>query len=112
MPTPTRPFDPNELLKDAEDYRGFLALAFEHGDAAHIAFALGVVARSHSMRRLAQDTGLARESLYRGLSENGNPELATVLKVLGALGLRLTVVAGPPSSRSAPAARRAAPPQS
>lgn len=91
--TKTRPFDPAELLKDERDIQEFLALASESKDAAHIADALGTVARARGMTTVARDAGLSCESLYRSLSENGRPELETVVKVLGALGLRLTVTA-------------------
>ena len=56
------------------------------------AAALGDIARSKGMASIAEATGLGRESLYKSLSENGNPELATVLKVVDALGLKLTAV--------------------
>ena len=64
---------------------------FEDGDPALIAHALGVVARAKGMSRIAQAAGLGRESLYKALSPDGNPEFATVLKVMRALGLRLKV---------------------
>jgi len=66
--------------------------ALEDGDSSLIAAALGDIARSKGMASIAEATGLGRESLYKSLSENGNPELATVLKVVDALGLRLTAV--------------------
>ena len=56
-----------------------------------IADALGIVARAHGMTGIAKATGLGRESLYKAFSANGNPELATVMKIVAALGLRLTV---------------------
>jgi probable addiction module antidote protein len=66
---------------------------FEDGDPALITHALGVVARAKGMSQIAQGAGLGRESLYKALSPNGNPEFATVLKVLRALGLKLKVAA-------------------
>jgi probable addiction module antidote protein len=59
-------------------------------DPAFIAVALGNIARAHGMVRLAKETGLTREGLYKALSAEGNPSLGTVLKVLKALGLMLT----------------------
>ncbi len=59
-------------------------------DPAFIAAALGTIARAHGMMRLAKKTGLTREGLYKALSADGNPSLGTVLKVLKALGLKLT----------------------
>ena len=67
----------------------YLEAALDDGDPAVIAAALGDVARAVGMTAVARDTGLARESLYKALSSNGNPELATVLKVLTAVGIRL-----------------------
>jgi len=99
----TLPFDPADLLDDEAGMAAYLAEALDTGDPAFVADALGVLARARGMSRVARDTGLSRESLYRALSSTGNPELATLLRVVGALGLRLTVAPGttptpPPSS--------------
>ena len=59
-------------------------------DAAYITAALGDIARARGMAQLAKDTGISREGLYKALSSDGNPSLATVLKVVKALGLKLT----------------------
>ena len=66
----------------------YLDAALEEGDASLIAAALGDIARAKGMSQIAKDTGLGRESLYKTLSPTGNPEFATVLKVMGALGLQ------------------------
>lgn len=87
----TRPFDPAKYLGTPEAIAAYLDDAFESGDAKVIADALGVVARASGMAQVAKSAGLGRESLYKALSADGNPELATVVKVLGALGLRLSV---------------------
>ena len=87
------PFDPAEYLDDDDAAAAYLSEALESNDAAFVADALGVVARARGMTRLARETGLSRESLYKSLSANGNPEFATVLKILRALGLRLRVSA-------------------
>ena len=65
--------------------------ALATGDAAKTAAALGDAARAIGMARIARDTGLGRESLYKALSASGNPSLETVLKVLRAVGLRVSV---------------------
>lgn len=65
--------------------------AFAHGDAIAIMNTLGIIARDRGMSHVARETGLARESLYRSLDAKGNPEFATVLKVLSSIGLRLEV---------------------
>jgi probable addiction module antidote protein len=62
-------------------------------DVAGIARALGDIARAKGMKQVAKEAGLSRESLYRALSADGNPSLATVLKVIKALGLQLHVQA-------------------
>lgn len=69
----------------ADDLNAALAI----GDPAVVIEVLGAIARSHGMAKVAQDTGLARESLYRALRRDGNPEFATVLKVLSVLHIRL-----------------------
>lgn len=89
-----RPYDSAEYLETEEDVVNYLEAIFEDGDPALIAHGLGVVARAKGMSKVAEKTGLGRESLYKSLSQDGNPELTTVLKVLHALGLKLTVTAG------------------
>lgn len=91
MPLETTPWDSAKHLKSKEDVAAYLEAAFEEGDASEIAHALGIAARSEGMTRIAKETGLSRESLYRSLSSDGNPELMTVLKVIKALGLRISV---------------------
>jgi probable addiction module antidote protein len=59
-------------------------------DEKLIAAALGDIARAQGMMKVAKDSGLAREALYRALSPDGNPSLGTILKVSKALGLKLS----------------------
>ncbi|MDD5232514.1 MAG: putative addiction module antidote protein [Syntrophales bacterium] len=87
--TKTRPWDVVEHLKTAEDMAAYLEAALEEGDPALITAAMGDVARAKGITQIARETGLGRESLYKALSSEGNPEFATVLKVLRALGLKL-----------------------
>ena len=89
----TLPWDAAAYLKTGEDIANYLEAVFEDGDPALVAAALGDVARSKGMAKIARLAGLGRESLYKALSPDGNPELATVLKVLRALGLKLKVAA-------------------
>ena len=84
-------FDPAEHLDTVDDILYYLQSAMEGNDARHIANALGVVARSKGMTEIAKKTGLGRQALYTALSENGNPTLETLMSVLSALGLELTV---------------------
>lgn len=90
----TFPWDAAEHLETKEDIAAYLEAALEDGDPALVVAALGDIARCRGMTNIARETGLGRESLYKALSTEGNPEFATVLKVLKALGLRLQVVAG------------------
>jgi probable addiction module antidote protein len=89
----TLPWDAAEHLETKEDITAYLEAALEDADPALVVAALGDIARSRGMTNIARETGLGRESLYKALSTEGNPEFATVLKVLKALGLRLQVVA-------------------
>jgi probable addiction module antidote protein len=82
-------WDAAEHLKTREDMAAHLEAALEDGDPASVTAALGDIARAKGMADIARETGLGRESLYKALSPEGNPEFATVLKVLKALGLRL-----------------------
>jgi probable addiction module antidote protein len=95
-PSTTRPWDPAEHLTTDADMAAYLEAALDDGDPALVAAVLGDIARARGMTQVARDAGLGRESLYKALSPDGNPELATVLKVIRALGLRLHA-----SSRSA-----------
>lgn len=91
MSTETIPWESHRYLETAADIAGYLDAVLEEGDPALLSHALGVVAKSEGMTEIARTTGLSREALYRSLSAQGNPELATVVKVLHALGLRLSV---------------------
>lgn len=92
MALESAPWNPIDYLDTPERIALYLEAAFEDGDPALIAAAIGDAARAYGMTRLAKDTGLAREALYRALSEDGNPEFGTVLKVLKVFGLRLSAV--------------------
>jgi probable addiction module antidote protein len=85
----TTRYDNAALLKSPQDVAAYLEAALEDGDPKVIAVVLGNIARAKGMTELARETGLGRESLYRTLSADGNPEFGTVLKVVRALGLRL-----------------------
>jgi len=91
MKVRTKTYDAAEFLTDDETISAYLTDALESDDPRYIAKALGAVARARGgIAQLARDTGIAREALYRALSETGNPELGTVLKVVHALGVRLS----------------------
>lgn len=84
-------WDSAEYLKTEEDMANYLDACMEEAgdDPAFIAKALGTIARARGMTQVARDAGVSRESLYRALSGEGNPEFGTILKVVKALGLKL-----------------------
>lgn len=85
-------FDAADYLSTPEARADYLAAALEEGDASEIRRALNTVARSLGMTSVAEAAGLGRESLYKALGENGNPEFATVLKLMKAMGLKLSAL--------------------
>lgn len=87
--TKTKLWDASEHLESTEDMVAYLEAALDDGDPALITAALGDIARAKGMTQIARDTGLGRESLYKALSPEGNPEFFTVMKVMRALGLKL-----------------------
>lgn len=95
MPATTKPYDSADDLDSDEAIVAYLEEALEVGEPSFIAHALGVVARARGMTQIARDAGLSRESLYKALSSDGNPEFAPVLRVVKALGLRLSVSSQP-----------------
>ncbi|UYM15297.1 addiction module antidote protein [Endozoicomonas euniceicola] len=84
-------FDPAEYLDDDESIQHYIDEAVATGHAGFIADSLGVVARAKGMTALAKATDLSRESLYRSLSGEGNPNLKTLLAVCSALGVTLHI---------------------
>ncbi len=89
MATKTLPWDPAERLTDKKAIASFLNAALEDGDPAVIAAALGTVARAQGMTRIAKDAGLTRASLYKALGGDAKAEFGTILRVLGAVGVKL-----------------------
>ncbi|MBV5285959.1 MAG: putative addiction module antidote protein [Methyloversatilis discipulorum] len=91
QPATTSPYDVAEHLRTPEEIAAYLDAWLEDAadDISGITRALGDIARAKGMSQVARDAGLSRESLYRALSEDGNPSFATVLKVARALGVRL-----------------------
>lgn len=87
----TSTYDMAEHLRTPEEVAAYLDAWLEESpdDVSGIARALGDIARAKGMSQVAKEAGLSRESLYRALSEGGNPSFATVLKVARALGVRL-----------------------
>jgi probable addiction module antidote protein len=111
MARQTRPWDAAATLKTREDVAAYLDAVLDDGDPDLLKAALGDIARAEGMTEIARAAGVGRANLYKALSPDGNPELATVAKVLRALGLRLTVAAHsePPPRRRAGSRQTRAP---
>jgi probable addiction module antidote protein len=92
MKTTTTLYDVAEHLRTPEEMAAYLEACIEEadGDAAFIAKALGDIARAQGMTQVARDSGLSRESLYKALSGERSPSFDTILKVVTALGLKLS----------------------
>lgn len=89
MTLKTTRWDSAEYLQTEEDIAAYLDAVLGEDDPALVAHALGVIARAKGMSQIARETGLGRESLYKALSAEGNPEFSTIFKVIKALGLRI-----------------------
>jgi probable addiction module antidote protein len=94
----TTKFDAASYLDTEERQAAYISAALETGDPEFVRDALGLVARARGVAKVARSADLNRESLYKALGEKGNPEFATVMRVVRALGLTLT---------ARPAAKRA-----
>ncbi len=95
MQTKTAPYDVAEFLETPEEMAAYLEACIQEseGDSAFIAKALGDIARAKGMTQIARETGLSRESLYKALSGDRSPSFDTILKVISALGLKLSASA-------------------
>lgn len=104
MPKTTR-FDAAAYLDTEERQTAYISAALEGGDPDFVRDALGLVARARGVSKIARSAALNRESLYKALGENGNPEFATVMRVMRALGLTLSAR---PTATKRPARKRRA----
>jgi len=87
-------YNTSDYLKSSEDVASYIEAALEEDDPAVLLVALRNVADSKGgMAMISEQSGLSRESLYRSLSENGNPKISTLFSIIKALGLHLSVKA-------------------
>jgi len=91
MAIKTKPWDASEHLDSEEMIFAYMNAALEDGDPALVAAALGDIARARGMTQIAKAAGVSRESLYKALRVGGNPEFATIMKVMRAMGLHMTI---------------------
>ena len=89
----TKPWDAAEVLNTPADIAAYLDTYLEDGSPEELVRALNTIARSRGMSALARDTGISREALYKAFSDNGNPTLDTLLRVMKAFGVRLAIAA-------------------
>ena len=86
-------WDTAEFLRDRETIVEYLQAALEENDPEFFVKALGNVARAQGMTSIAEQAHLGRQSLYKALSGDREPRIGTLMKVLDAVGVQLTVVA-------------------
>ena len=84
-------FNPAEYLDTKEAQQAYIDEAAKTGDTGIICDALGTIAKIYGMGKLAEETGLNRETLYRTLSSSGNPTLETLIPVVSLLDIRLSI---------------------
>ena len=104
--TRTSPYDSADVLDSKAAINAYLKEALATDDPAFIAKAMGVIARARGMSRVAKKAGLSRESLYKALSTDGNPEFGTVIRVMQALGLKLSIACSTVEATSAAVSTR------
>ena len=89
--TKTTPYNPFDYLETREEINEYLNNAFMDDDPRIFVIALGYLAKKKGMAKVAKETGLNRESLYKSLSCDGNPAFATIKKITKALGCKLAI---------------------
>ena len=85
----TSVWDPAEYLKTDEEITAYLSDVFSTNDSRLIVAAIGDVARARGMSKIADDISCGRESLYKSLSQDGNPSFETIVKVLSSIGYEI-----------------------
>ncbi len=97
----TARFDAVDYLDTRDAQVEYITAAYETGDPEFIRDAYNLVARARGMARIAEETGLSRESLYKALGARGNPEFGTMMRISRALGIKLSAQLAKPSRRHA-----------
>ena len=103
-------FDISEYLENEETIAAYLNAIMEEDDPRLLLAAIGDIAKARGMSRIASDSGLGRESLYKALNAEAKPRFDTILKVLHALGVNVSVSPRIPQRKSRTKGRRKAVP--
>ena len=82
-------FDISEILDNEEMIAEYLSAVIEENDTGLLLKAIGHIAKARGMSKIANDSGLGRESLYKALDENAQPRFETVMKVLTAMKVKM-----------------------
>lgn len=89
MKTKLKQFDASEYLDDEEMIAEYLTAVLQENDQDLLLSAIGDIAKAQGMKKIAEATGLGRESLYKAFSPGAKPRFETVFKVLSALGFKI-----------------------
>lgn len=95
MKLETSAWDASKYLESEEDIAAYLTAIMEEGDPALLQAALGDIAKARGMTEIAREANVGRESLYKSLSETGNPSFRTIAKVAASLGLEIAFKPAP-----------------
>ncbi|UNK56183.1 putative addiction module antidote protein [Pseudoxanthomonas daejeonensis] len=107
--TSTFKFDPAEYLDDVDAMASYLSEALESGDATHFQEAVQTVARARGMARIAEESGLGRESLYKSLRPEAAPRFDTMQRILKAVGVTLRLEPTREAARASKGGKSATP---
>jgi probable addiction module antidote protein len=87
----TSRFDIADYLDNEEMIAEYLNTILEDGDSSDLIVAIGHIAKSIGMTKIAEKTGMSRPSLYKALSDGAKPQFGTIMKVLKAIGGQINV---------------------
>jgi probable addiction module antidote protein len=87
----TSKFDIADYLESKEMIAEYLNAVLEEGDNSDMITAIGHIAKSIGMTKIAEETGLSRPSLYKALSDGAKPQFDTIMKVLRAIGGQIKI---------------------
>jgi probable addiction module antidote protein len=98
MPEKFSKFEPYEFLDSDEMIEGYLEEILKDGDPKLILSALNDIAKAKGMSKIAEKSGLGRESMYKALKPDAKPRFETIMKIIRAMGFTLSVQSSPPKA--------------